>query len=368
MPPILLRITFGLLSLGSIATHANPPAVTVSVTDLGTLGGSASSGFGVNNKGQVAGTSRMAGDKNIHGFFYADGKMTDLGTLGGSQSEACALNDAGQVTGNADLRAKDRHHAFLWQQGKMSELGTSRADDSAGLAINSAGLVAGRVIRGTTDRSRACQWSAGKVDTLDISGAYSEVYGSEADAINSNGQVAGMLRKPGRHFTNPFMITYFIDHAALWQGHKVSELSAPGTEIGLVSAINDSGQIVGAASFGPEMTLHACSWRGGKMTDLGTLVGQNTVVYAINRAGLMVGGTNPSDLNENSKKFGDADQPQHAVCFTGGEVIDLNYLIGAASGWVLADARSISDTGYVTGTGIHNGQVHAYLIKLPSTF
>jgi len=90
----LLRITFGLLSLG-ISAQANPPAVTISVTDLGTLGGSASSGFGVNNKGQVVGTSRMPGDKKLHGFLYSDGKMTDLGTFGGDQSEACALNDAG---------------------------------------------------------------------------------------------------------------------------------------------------------------------------------------------------------------------------------------------------------------------------------
>ena len=342
--------------------------MTISVTDLGMLGGSASSGFGVNNKGQVVGTSRMPGDKKLHGFLYSDEKMTDLGTFGGDQSEVCALNDAGQVTGNADLKAKNRPHAFLWQQGHLSDLGTSRADDSYGLAINSAGQVVGRIIRGASGSSRACLWSGGKVDTLDTSVVYSNVYGSEADAINSRGQVAGTVRKTGRHLTEPVMVTYYSDHTALWREHKAFELGAAGAEISLANAINDGGQVVGAVSFGPDMSLHACSWRSGKMTDLGTLAGQNTVAYAINRAGLMVGGTNPNGLEENGKQFGDADEPQHAVCCTGTEIVDLNYLIDAASGWVLADARSISDTGYVTGTGIHNGLAHAYLIKLPPTF
>ena len=312
-PPKLTRerIILGIVSLSCLtgaAAPADPPAVTLSVTDLGTLGGSGSTGYGVNNKGQVAGTSLMPGDKDVRAFFYADGKMTDLGSLGGDQSEARALNDAAQVTGNADIKEKDKHHAFLWQQGHMSELGTSRADDSEGQAINAAGQVAGSVIRGGFGASYACLWSDHKVNRFDDSGAGS----SDSDGING------------------------------------------------------SGQVVGAASFGPDTVFHACLWQNGKKTDLGTLAGQDTVVYAINRAGLMVGGTNPNDLVEDGKNLGNIDKPQSAFYCYGGKIVDLNSLLGTASGWVLTDARSVSDTGYVTGTGTHNGQPHAYLLKLPS--
>ena len=68
------------------------------------------------------------------------------------------------------------------------------------------------------------------------------------------------------------------------------------------------------------------------MTGLGALAGLNTVAYAVNRAGLIVGGTNPADLEENGKQFGEADQPLHAFCCFKGEIIDLNDLIDPASG------------------------------------
>ncbi len=357
-------VFFSCLTDASIS--ADPPAVTLSVTDLGTLGGSGSTGYGVNNKGQVAGTSLMPGDKDVHAFFYADGKMTDLGTLGGKQSEARALNDAGQVTGNADIREKDKHHAFLWQQGHMSELGTSRADDSEGQAINAVGQVAGSVIRGGFGASHACLWSGHKVNSFDDSGAAS----SDSDGINGSGQVVGALREPS-HSTDSHVLnseifsTYYDDRAVLWRSHKPTELGAAGTAISLANAINDAGQVAGAASFSPDTVPHACVWQDGRMTDLGTLAGQATVVYAINRAGLMVGGTNPNDLEEDGKKLGNTDKPQSAFCCSGGKIVDLNSLLGAASGWALTDARSVSDTGYVTGTGTHNGQPHAYLLKLP---
>ena len=357
------------LIISSVAVcDADPLVPVVSVTDLGTLGGSDSSGYGVNNKGQVAGTSHLPGNKLVHGFFYTDGKMTDLGTLGGDQSEAHALNDAGQVTGNAELKPKDRqYHAFLWQQGRMSELGTSRADSSDGLAMNGAGQVVGRIIRGPFSFSRACRWKNGKVDTLDTPTFQTGISSSESDSINNKGQVACALRREGiTSSTTPF-ITYFTDQAALWNAGKMFELAPRTTEISLANAINDDGLVVGAIFVDPDMALHACSWQNGKMTDLGTLAGLNTVAYAVNRAGLIVGGTNPVLPEENGKQFGDADEPQHAFCCFKGEIIDLNDLIDPASGWVLADARSISDSNYVTGTGVHNGQAHAYLLKLPAT-
>ena len=72
------------------------------MTDLGTLGEdfSSSSALGINDAGQVVGSSATAaGDR--HAFITGpNGKgLTDLGTLGGDFSQAYGINDAGQVAG-----------------------------------------------------------------------------------------------------------------------------------------------------------------------------------------------------------------------------------------------------------------------------
>lgn len=41
---------------------------------------------------------------------------------------------------------------------------------------------------------------------------------------------------------------------------------------------------------------------------------------------------------------------------------DLNDLIDSGSGWVLVEARDISDEGYITGYGLYNGQTRAFLL------
>ena len=206
------------------------------------------------------------------------------------------------------------------------------------------------------------------MDALDVYVPYGGIVGSGANAISSKGLVVGTIRVVGRPLGDGYEGTYFTDRACFWQGHKKTELTGPKVELSLANAVNDAGQIAGAIAVGPEMQMHACVWQNGLLTDLGTLADQNTIVYAINSAGVMVGGTNPTDLEDSGKKFYNPGQPQHAFCCSGSELVDLNYLIDPASGWVLADARAVSDTGYVTGTGIHNGKAHAYLLKLPPAF
>ena len=69
--------------------------------DLGTMGGSGSEAYALNNSGEVVGYSTLAVGNNLEGFITGPNGvgMSDLGTLGGSRSMPASVNDSGVVVG-----------------------------------------------------------------------------------------------------------------------------------------------------------------------------------------------------------------------------------------------------------------------------
>lgn len=96
-------------------------ALEYQLTDLGTLGGTNSSAFSINNAGGIVGSSTLTGDVTGHAFKYTNGMMTDLGTLGG-MSAAFAINKLGDVSGYSDTLGRGTH-AFKIANGVMTDLG-----------------------------------------------------------------------------------------------------------------------------------------------------------------------------------------------------------------------------------------------------
>jgi probable HAF family extracellular repeat protein len=118
------------------------------------------------------------------------------------------------------------------------------------------------------------------------------------------------------------------------------------------TGVNDSGEVVGFASEASGYQ-HAFSMVDDLMADLGTLGGGSSYAYGVNESGEVVG---YSWL---------ADGDQHAFLDTGGTMLDLNSLIPANSGWELLTAYGINDAGQITGEGLYDGQLCAFLLTDP---
>lgn len=111
--------------------------------DLGTLGGNLSTARGINNRGQVVGGSRLAQSGQRHAFLYEAGQLRDLGTLGGNFSEAFAINERGDIVGQAET-AQGERHAFFYRDGRMIDLGTLGGTFSVAFGINNRGEIVGQ--------------------------------------------------------------------------------------------------------------------------------------------------------------------------------------------------------------------------------
>ncbi len=139
---------------GSIGAYSAPTAclweyikAQWELTELGTLGGSYSAAFEINDITQIVGRADVPGDLD-HAFLWADGVMTDLGTLGGSESFAFGVNNLGQVVGWA-MTAEEEQHAFSWQDGAMSDLNDLIVSDTSLVLISARNINALGDIVGT---------------------------------------------------------------------------------------------------------------------------------------------------------------------------------------------------------------------------
>ena len=320
---------FGLLA-AVVFVFALPrvQAQLYTVTELGTLGGTASSAAGISKTGNVVGSSTLVGDATSDAFVYANGTMTDLGTLGGSYGLADGANSSGVVVGYSYPPGNLQIDPFAYGSGTMTDLGTlgGVGGFSVAKAVNDAGTIVGDSVT-AAGASHAFIYSAGVMADLGTLGGTMAF----AHGINSSGTIVGDSTLAGDVLLDAFV----------YSNGTMTDLNAPGRTVnyGAARAINDSGTIVGSSTVIAGGYAHGFSYSNGRFTDLGTLGGTMASAVAINSSGAIVGSSSLP-----------GDSQTDAFVYSNGQMSDLNALLLSPS-VELSGVVGIGDLGQIAGNG-----------------
>jgi len=216
--------------------------------DLGTLGGPDAQAVLINERGQVVGWSYTNSDPGAcsgsglalttDSFIWEEGKgMNDLGNFGGTCTLAADINNRGQVVGTSWLAGDLVFHAFLWENGILHDLGVSFGGNSGALAINQAGDAVGFGYPAGATAHHAALWRrTGQTKDLGILFSGDSAYGF---SVNAKLQVVGREFSPGGAAT-----------AFFWENDSMVDLNTlipPGSSLYLTDpvTINDRGEVAG---------------------------------------------------------------------------------------------------------------------------
>jgi probable HAF family extracellular repeat protein len=168
-----------------------------SLIDLGTPRGIDSAALAINNREQLAINAHLSrivnpklGEPDYHAFLWDRGLFTDLGTLGGSASFAFGMNNQADVVGYSSLNGDEVFDAFLWKSGVMLDLGRLPGDFFA----QASGLNQRSEVVGTSVGvlPRAFVWRDGQIFDLNTLISHDSNWVLVlAQAINEHGQIVG---------------------------------------------------------------------------------------------------------------------------------------------------------------------------------
>ncbi len=344
-------------------------AAHYAIVDLGTLGGSSSSGNAINDLGWVMGNANLAGDLTTRAAVWIEGMKFDLGTLGGPNSavEWPVHNDRGVISGisetaeldplnenwscSAFFPTADNHVCvgFRWLLGGMTALPTLGGTNGYAAGVNQQGQIVGWAETAVHDSSctppQVLQFEAvlygtdGAIRELpplpgDLDGA--------ATAINDRGDAVGISGA-----CDNAVGAYTAKHAVLWHEGVASLIETfGGAGWNTPTDINNRGQVVGFADLpgdvaGGVLTFNpiAFIWSAAAGTQqIPPLPGDtNSIAYAINDSGQVVG-----------QSFG-GPEGSRAFIWQNGTSYDLNGFLPAGSSLYLIYAEGIDARGEITG-------------------
>src|SRR4029077_21215171 len=329
-----------------------PPAATATtpqyqIYDIGVIdvGDTASQGFGVSHGGIAVGRSIRTGGSQAF-TWTLNGGIVGLPNLAGrNHAVSNSAIDNGAVVGTAATTLFGTSRLpVIWQNGTVSQLplppGETLGDANS---VNASSVAVGSVDAGSLQRGAIYSGGSGTIITqTTANGSYFVI----AFGINDSGRVVGQGIDPMNAARN-VGIVYDIGQTMAFE---VGAL--PGFNGALAFGVSNTGYVVGSSMLNQGSGLpFIWSDQGGMVAiplALGTSQGS---ARAVNSAGWVVG----NDSSAFSIPF----------LYDGTNTYRLADLIPPNSGWDLSmntssSADGISDHRVIVGTGVHDGEIHAY--------
>lgn len=348
------------------------PYVVCTIDDLGSLGGGFIEASGINDDGQIVGSSLLWGDQEVHAFLWEGGAISDLGSLPGLPgSQAQAISAEGAVIGHCSPNPLgsfgkwlefDPQTATRWDDRVPTDLGVqvgavaSRANgvstdgwivgDAWNPATGGSGLQGGFVI---TDKQVIHLDPSHIPSTTNLMASFSP------KGINASHLVAGQGMASGEQYPSAY----------LFDGAVARNLGGLPGYWGSAAAISTAGFVAGIAAPNHAGDVwHPVLFAHGAIVDLGTLDQSRAELRAVWASARAINdrsdvvGAMPIGYSSSPTAFGwEHGNPTSTAAFLsrGGATtpIDLNDVLPADSGWYVTEATGINNRGQIVGNGYH---------------
>jgi uncharacterized membrane protein len=330
----------------AIVSPATATTPQYQIYDIGVIevGDDASQGFGVSHGGIAVGRSIRTGGSQAF-TWTLNGGIIGLTNLAG-RSFAVSNSAASQIavgTAATTLFGTDRL-PVMWLNGAVSQLplppGETLGDANS---VNTSGVAVGSVDAGSLQRGAIYTGAGGAIitQTTPTGSFFVTAFG-----INDSGRVVGQGIDPNNAARN-VGIVYDIGQSMAFE---VGAL--PGLNGALAFGVSNTGYVVGSSMLNQGSGLPFIWSDQGGMVAIPLATGTSEgSARAVNSAGWVVG----------------TDSSAFAIPFLydGTNTYRLADLIPPGSGWDLSmntssSADGISEDGIIVGTGVHNGETHAY--------
>jgi cell division septation protein DedD len=340
-----IAITAALLWFARVST-ATATTPQYQIYDIGVIdvGDTASQGFGVSPAGIAVGRSIHTGGSQAF-TWTLNGGIVGLPNLSG-RNHAVANSAAPQIvvgTAATTLFGSSRL-PVIWQNGAVSQLplppGETLGDANS---VNASSVAVGSVDGGSLQRGAIYSGGSGTIITQTTP---TGCFFVTAFGINDSGRVVGQGIDPNNAARNVGIVYDIGQNMAFEVG------ALPGLNGALAFGVSNTGYVVGSSMLNQGSGLpFIWSDQGGIVAiPLATGTSEGSA-RAVNSAGWVVG----NDSSAFSIPF----------LYDGMITYRLADLIPPNSGWDLSmntssSALGISESGVIVGTGVHNGETHAY--------
>jgi hypothetical protein len=324
------------------------PPPQYQIFDIGVvlMADTASQGFGVSPTGGVAvGRSIRTGGSSAFSWTQAGGIVGLPNIADRAFCVSNSANGTGTVVGTcATTLFGSSRLPIVWQNGVVSQL-TLPDGQTLGDAndVNSSGVAVGSVNSGSAQRAAIYNSSTGTIISQTTSNGSFFV---TAFGVNDAGRVVGQGIDPTNAARNVGMVFDIGSTAAFEVG------ALPAANGALAFGVSNAGHVVGSSMMNQGSGLPFIWTQAGGMVAIPLPTGTTSAsARGVNSGGWAVGTA--------SSAFA------IPFLYDGTSSYRLADLIPSGTGWDLSmntssSALGISDAGVIVGTGVLNGQVHAY--------